>query len=209
MQKYRKLFEPETELIHRETLRRQHIETIKMLSRSGLDRNWLLIFDNVSSWKDIATYMPNNMNTRGSILITTQIPDLNQCTAIFTNIAVAPLSIVEATSLLMQLLGREETLLEDKAIAKKIAQALGGYPLSIATVGGYILQSNCRLREYFERFNKSSVLWKGESNTFTWQYEKTLQNVCDVALMELPATALELHEILAFLNPDEIPEGIC
>ncbi|KAH9214614.1 hypothetical protein DL95DRAFT_523757 [Leptodontidium sp. 2 PMI_412] len=345
MQKYHKIFEQETELIHRETLRRQHIETIRMLSRSGLsedkvdrpgvsfpvysvpllrnlqysgrealllqvheslkavesnnlsgpsccvlngcggigktqtaleytyryrdtydaifwisapnaielassyatiaskvglstlssststngsrrskdmdsmieearnwfdgtNRNWLLIFDNVNSWKDIATYMPNNMRTRGSILITTQIPDLSQCTAIFTNIAVAPLTVVEATSLLMQLLGRKEPLLENKAIAEKIVQALGGYPLSIATVGGYILQSNCSLGEYFERFNKSSVLWKGDSNTFTWQYEKTLQNVCDVALSELPATALELLEILAFLNPDETPEAM-
>lgn len=152
--------------------------------------------------------MPHNMRTRGSILITTQIPDLSQCTAIFTNIAVAPLTVVEATSLLMQLLGRKEPLLENKAIAEKIVQALGGYPLSIATVGGYILQSNCSLGEYFERFNKSSVLWKGDSNTFTWQYEKTLQNVCDVALSELPATALELLEILAFLNPDEIPEAM-
>lgn len=46
------------------------------------------------------------------------------------------------------------------------------------------------------------------SNTFTLLYERTLQTVCDVALSELSDDAENLLEILAFLNPDEIPEAM-
>jgi hypothetical protein len=51
-------------------------------------------------------------------------------------------------------------------------------------------------------------LWNGESNTFSWQYERILRTVCDVALFELPENVVSLLEILAFLNPDEIPETV-
>src|SRR2546430_1819686 len=41
------------------------------------DRRWLLIFDNVEAWDDIARYIPRNLpSTKGSVLITTRKQDL-------------------------------------------------------------------------------------------------------------------------------------
>lgn len=49
-----------------------------MLSNEIEDKNWLLIFDNVESWKSIAPYWPPL--AKGSILLTTQNPELSQVT---------------------------------------------------------------------------------------------------------------------------------
>jgi hypothetical protein len=38
------------------------------------DKRWLLVFDNVESWDDIAVYRPSSTDSSGSIIITTQKP---------------------------------------------------------------------------------------------------------------------------------------
>jgi hypothetical protein len=90
-----------------------------------------------------------------------------------------------------------------------VSELVGGLPLAIAHIAGYANSSNSSLQDFIDAFKDSrcsSKLWSGPPGASTFQYEKSLAIVFDVALGALATDARELIDCLAFLNPDSIPE---
>ena len=94
----------------------------------------------------------------------------------------------------------------DQKVLEEVSDMLGGLPLAIVHIGGYISESKHKI-SYFRDFSKTrwqKYAWGGTS--VVEQYHKRLEIVWDLALEELPANAQQLVEIMAYLNPDTIPE---
>lgn len=92
--------------------------------------------------------------------------------------------------------------------ARYLSEMFGGLPLALAHIGGYVSQhtSLSKYRDLADR--RFASAWKGYPST-VHEYEKRLESVFDIALSELAQaspTARNLIDIMAFLNPDSIPE---
>jgi hypothetical protein len=97
-------------------------------------------------------------------------------------------------------------------IAEEISRELGGHPLAISHVAGFIASAKCSLSSFLEKFqlrlSYSKRIWGQETNNVTFHYERTLETVWDIALAELSTEARDLIDILAFLSPESIPEEL-
>jgi hypothetical protein len=125
-----------------------------------------------------------------------------------SSIPLRSLSLDESVELLIKCLRRDPAKVteEDQKVLQEVSDMIGGLPLAIIHIGGYISESKHRL-SYFRDFFKSRwqrYAWGGKS--VVEQYHKRLEIVWDLALDELPANARQLINIMAYLNPDEIPE---
>jgi hypothetical protein len=171
-----------------------------------VDCRWLLIFDNVEAWNTISTFWPLNMKRQGSIILTTQKSGAVQLTRSFDVFPVGSLSPDEGAILLLKYTNLDNHDETQSAAAAKISQLVGGLPLALTTVGGYCGRSQYTLVELLHNLQSSLSIWSCSGTSVDWAYEKTLQTVFDTALEELPRDARDLLEMLAFLNPDSIPE---
>lgn len=102
--------------------------------------------------------------------------------------------------------------LNDIENAKAISAELGGLPIAIAHVAGYIGQLRRPLSYFIEQFQKqqrASIVWSMDTrSSTTHQYGRTLDAVWDLAFSALSPEAQALMDVLAMLNPDSIQEDM-
>lgn len=174
------------------------------LTIRNTDERWLIVFDNVESLNDITAYWPSKTTCNGSIIVTTQRPGFP--------------SLKNVHEISLQSLTQEEgcTLLSEGLIERnpkrdlliQIVNDVGALPLALVVVGGYIRQSGSTLSEFAASFRYSAGLWNASAEKTGSPYNKSLVNICRLAIAELSQDAEELLYLLAFLNPDEVPERL-
>lgn len=169
------------------------------LTDKVIARIWLLVFDNAELLETLEPYIPMHTRTRSSVIITTQLPKFPKINDDFSRIEVLSLDQDNSAQLLYK-------YLERAAKDDNIAEITGGLPLAVTTIAGYISESESSLEEFLEVMKRSSNAWQDSKNTCIRNYDKTLGTVFDIALAELPENARKLINILAFLNPDCVPE---
>jgi hypothetical protein len=172
------------------------------------DRTWLLIFDNLEDARLIETYLPLSLSGRGSIIITTQKAHISPITEDFYKIELQPLPVETGTKLLYAVWGKTATFDEERSASQEIASWVGGLPLAIVTVAGYLKCSSVSAAKMLESLKRSSNVWSKSGEGSVWYYEKTLATVFDVALGEISGNSRHLLQIMAFLSPDGIPEEL-
>lgn len=165
------------------------------------------MFDNVEEAQTIEAFIPRNPSCRGAIIITTQRIVIKQLTDSFSRITFGSLDDEAATNLLFNYLERKPRDSSEYDTAFQISRFVGGLPLAIAVMGGYIMVSKSTLTEFFSHLSQSSKVWgAGGKGRYVQDYEQTLDTVFDIAIQGLGANSRTLINILAFLNPDAIPE---
>lgn len=145
---------------------------------------------------------------RGHVIITTQHPDFYAITDIFKLVGVSNFNRDEGSDLLFRHLQRKPLDEDEEEIGKQISDTQGGLPLAIATIGGYINASDCSVKEFLDDMETSSNAWEAGSIGQVSQYEKNLQTVFRIALLELPDRARRFINLLSFLSPDSVPEDL-
>lgn len=97
---------------------------------------------------------------------------------------------------------------EDIAGAECVSSMVGGLPIAIAHMAGYMFTSKTKLKELQQRLGTEEAyhIWLKPKTWTTPLYEQTLDRVWQIALEELPAAAIELLYAISMLNPDTIPE---
>lgn len=173
-----------------------------LLTTQDEDKNWLLIFDNADSYEDLRSYWP--YCAHGSILITSQVSELGQFTA--SNIQLRPFSHADGGRMLLAEVGVNSNSQHNFGSACNISQALGGLPLAISHVAGYIRQSQTGLDDFLSRFQNrqtSSQIFREAINAP--YYEKTLWLIYDIAFQELDESLRKLAQILSMLSPEGVP----
>jgi hypothetical protein len=159
---------------------------------------------------DVKKYIPSS--TAGSILMTTQSTDVKDMSP--SRLLIQAFDENDGSHLLLNYLNAEERMadgLEDRnEDAIKISNLVGGLPLAIAGIAGFIGRSKCSLPKYIEDFDQTSQCFKAWSGpgAFTHGYDKSLATVFDIALGALTPEARSLMDCLCFLNPDQIQEDM-
>ena len=99
---------------------------------------------------------------------------------------------------------------KDIASAERVSYMVGRLPIAIAHTAGYMFTSQTNpeeLQQSLETKEAYDICRKPKTWT-TPLYEQTLDRVWQIALEELPASAIELLSVIAMLHPDGMSDGL-
>ncbi|KAI5814422.1 hypothetical protein BZA77DRAFT_283679 [Pyronema omphalodes] len=166
------------------------------------DKTWLLVFDNIEDWSSLREYWPSS--GRGSVLVTSQYAEISQLTR--SEVRLEPLSDSAGAKLILNYLEGES-----EYYAKILTQGLGGLPLAITQVSGYMFKTGVSIEDtltLLKERTSSARIFNYEKLATTWQYEKTLGVVWDASFEQLDHDSMSLLRILSMMSPDEVNENI-
>lgn len=99
----------------------------------------------------------------------------------------------------------------DTDAAFRLSMVLGGLPLALAQIAGYISTIGCSVEEFLEMFEEtqhsSGDIISGLDST-DFNYDHTLATVWDLTLAKLDPKSFFLLQLMAYLDPDCIPEAL-
>jgi tetratricopeptide (TPR) repeat protein len=165
----------------------------------GVNREWLLIFDNVTAPEDIEAYLPRE--GAGHAVITSRNPNWGG------SAGALPIQVFKRGESVDFIIKR--TRQSNQEDADKLADALGDLPLALEQAGAYMEERTISLADYLKLFQerRPEVLERGKPTA----YPKTIATTWDISLQaireDLPE-AVDLLKLLAFLSPDDIPRSL-
>lgn len=118
-----------------------------------------------------------------------------------------PFDADTGSAALLNILGLDMESASNQEDAKAVACALGGLPLALNQIGGFIVQRKIPLKSFLALYNRNSASVDAKG-TMSINYNHTLATVWEMALSKLSGSAKVLHMILSFLNPDYIQEAL-
>src|SRR6266851_3930014 len=174
---------------------------------------WLLILDNVDNLEMIVDFLP--VNGTGDVLLTTRLQALG---TVAQSIEVEKMGqdegvtfLLRRTKVIVPGASLDQAAKESQAQAIEIFFALDGLPLALDQAGAYIEETRCGLSQYLKLYGtrrKELLLRRGrlpvdhpEPVAATWSL--SFQQVEQENL-----AAADLLRLLAFLDPEAIPEEI-
>lgn len=145
-------------------------------------------------------------SSEGSILLTSR-----DSTAAFglasDGCQIQPFDEVAGSEALLNILGLDPESELNKQHASAISSTLGGLPLALNQIGGFIVQRKIPLHNFLPLYHRNSTSVDGKS-TMNMNYNHTLATVWEMSLSKLSGDAQVLLKVLAFLNPDYIHESL-
>ncbi|KAF3914334.1 hypothetical protein AA313_de0204576 [Arthrobotrys entomopaga] len=149
---------------------------------------------------------PENDEAQDSIAAKSKVNDWLQQTGAEA-IHVRPFDSEAGRTAFRSLLKQKISSPADMELAAKIVDQLGGLPLAIAQISGYINQQRYSLKEFLPLYikNASKIDQKRVSKV---SYEHTLSTVWTLSLEKLSGEAATLQNLLAFFDPDKIHESM-
>lgn len=172
--------------------------------------NWLLVYDNVNSYEEIATYIPEK---GGHVLITTR----SQVWP--SNIQVLPIDLMseeESIALVKHLTYRN---LENKEVleTKELVKTLGYLPLALAQASAYIHQNQLTIAKYLALYKKHVQVLLADNTLPEGTKSLPVAATWNISLAAIlrhakhehdPLLALDLLTVCAYLAPEEIPRSL-
>jgi len=173
-------------------------------------RDYLLILDNADNLADSPQFLPSD--PAGHILLTRQSSNLERLRQ-FLNLDqplhLLPFEPAEGAELLLTCSGRQATGASDdeKMLARKISEELGGLALALDQARAFITSSTIDLADYLSLFQRhhADLLKQPGSGRYPRSIAATLDISFERLEHESPAAA-ELLRFCAFLAPDAIPK---
>lgn len=154
--------------------------------------NWLFIFDNADTEKELLYYIPSMY--KGNIIITSRNPDW------LNTLPIDPLKADFAREFLIKSTGDS-----DKINITKLAKELGELPLALEQASAYIKETGISVIGYLERFKRyrKELFELGKA----LNSEQTVATTFEVSLKMLEGNysiSVFLLEMCSFLSPEKI-----
>ncbi|WP_220206168.1 FxSxx-COOH system tetratricopeptide repeat protein [Reticulibacter mediterranei] len=171
---------------------------------------WLLILDSLDDFSLIDQLVPNQ---GGHALLTVHY----QSTGTFAHVFhVKPMDRQQGALFLLRRTGiiEEQAQLDaasrdDYAIAKSVAERLGGLPLVLDQAGAYIEETPlCDLAGYLTVYERERANLLNQRGKFSENHPESIMVTLSLAFAEVAQRcpdAIELLRLFAFLHPDSIP----
>lgn len=145
-------------------------------------------------------------NANGSILITSRDSTVGfGVTA--TTLQLHPFDNKAGTDAILALTRPNSELESDRSSASKIVEILGGLPLAINQMAGFISQQRLGLDNFLSLYQRNSARINSRKLGGS-DYNHTLSTVWEVSLGHLSGPSGVLQKLLAFFDPDGISESI-
>lgn len=171
---------------------------------------WLLVFDNVDDAQLITPFWP--ATDRGSILLTARKTTASS-TPSQHQLRLEPLSIEDSSKMILEQLktSGHNAMTGDAALALELSKELGGLPLAITQIVGFMCNTECNLSDICQIFRdrQHPEIFMGDSEEqVDCYYEYTLSNVWAVTLSRFDESTSHFLDVVGFLDPDNIPEQV-
>jgi hypothetical protein len=180
----------------------------KLWADSKKDYKWLIIFDNVDNEQLLRDYWPNS--AKGSILITSRQWILGT-TMVDGACEIGSLEEKEGASMIQLLLENKVSDAQDRHLVEEMAKALGGLPLALAQMAGYLRTNHVTVKEFLGNYDNSEyarTLFGRATSLDHEQHQQTLETVWRLSFEKLSPDAKTLLGIIVFLHPAEMPARI-
>jgi tetratricopeptide (TPR) repeat protein len=178
--------------------------------------NWILIYDNVESMRDIQEYFPADTNDwgMGKVIITTQDNHIQNNNYVKDVVRVGELSAEEQLSLFIKIMNqgeRESFNLQEPHIIKEFLDKLPSFPLDISTAAYYMKATDTNTDQYLNYLeNYNEDFSEIQKNIFAEStgYQKTRYHIITLVLEKLVAADKNFADLLlliSFLDSKNIP----
>lgn len=166
---------------------------------------WLLVYDNVENYKDIAPFLPEQ---GGHVILTSRYRVWPE------KFLILPIDIMPESDamLLIESLTKPFKDEPEKILAKELVKTLGYLPLAIAQAGSYIKQTHSSIREYLEIYQKYAQTLLEDTTLPQGSYSLPTAVTWNISLDSIakdtetePLLVHELLTICAYLTPERIP----
>ncbi|KAJ9137354.1 TPR-like protein [Coniochaeta hoffmannii] len=165
---------------------------------------WLFVFDNADDIAVLKHVWP--ANGQGAIIVTTR--DANAASSISSEgYHVRPFDEKLGSEFLLHIVGLDASASANMEKASEITQALGGLPLALNQIGGFIVQRRLKLREFLPLYERNSSKIDSRKIGLS-SYEHTLSTVWEMSFARLSGDSKTLLRLLPFFQPDSISESI-
>ncbi|KAH8813358.1 hypothetical protein F5884DRAFT_879629 [Xylogone sp. PMI_703] len=166
--------------------------------------HWLLIFDNADDIEVLRLAWPGN--SYGNVLLTTR--DFNVVHGPSSaGFHVQPFNDATGSDMLLQIVGLDTEVDSNIEKATDIVRALGGLPLALNQIGGFISQRKLPLQDFLPLYERNAAKIDARKTTLTG-YEHTLSTVWAMSIGKLSGDSLKLINLLALLEPDSLHESV-
>ena len=175
--------------------------------------SWLLILDNVDNLEMLSDYLP--VYSSGDVLLTTRLQALG---TLAQSIEVEKMGLDEGVMFLLRrtkLLSADAELdqstQENQEPAVEIVTALDGLPLALDQVGAYIEETHCSLAHYLILYGTSRKELLRRRGRFPADHPDSVAITWSISFQKVEhesMAAADLLYLLAFLDPEAIPEEI-
>ena len=177
----------------------------------GLHQGWLLILDNVDDLALIADILPGQ--GAGHVLLTTRLQAVG---SLAHSIEVEKMGLEEGV---MFLLRRTKQLAPGQlfqssaqsSLAEEIVLVLDGLPLALDQAGAYIEETRCGFSTYLELYHTRRQVLLQRRGRVSTDHPEPVATTWALSFRQVkqedPAAA-DLLRLLAFLDPEAIPEEI-
>ncbi len=162
------------------------------------------MFDNADDVTALGTAWPRT--THGSVLVTTR--DF----AVAANLPaqylqINTMSYEDGSEMLLKAVGIDQASPSDQEDALAISKALGGLPLALAQIGGFITQRKLHLRDFLPLYERNTAKIDARKPS-GGDYEHTLGTVWNVSFEKLSDHSIRLLTVLSLLDPDSVAEEV-
>ncbi len=163
-----------------------------------------MVFDNADDLSILRNAWPGS--GQGSVLITSRDFSASFSPAA-TGFHIQPFEDTVGAAALLTLVKKDDTSSENQVLAKNITHALGGLPLALNQIGGFIVQQRLALKDFLPLYEKNAAKINARKSRLS-DYEHSLTTVWQLALGQLSESASRLQKLLTFLDPDQIHESV-
>ncbi len=164
----------------------------------------MLIFDNADDLSILKNAWPGSGH--GAVLVTSRDFSSSFSPAA-AGFHVRPFEDTVGAAALLALVHKDDTLPENRILAQDITHALGGLPLALNQIGGFIVQQRLALKDFLPLYEKNAAKINARKSRLS-DYEHSLSTVWELALGQLSENASKLQKLFAFLDPDQIHESV-
>jgi len=185
----------------------------------AMQRQWLLICDNVEDLELLHRWLPHTL--QGAILITTRLQALG---SLAQGVEVTPMGqeegilfvlrrakVLELTTSSQQMQKLVASRPNEYAIASELVRAMGGVPLALDQAGAYVEETGCSLEDYLERYRHQRTRLLSRRGVVTGNHPHSVTTTFLLARQQVEreqGMAAEILRICAFLQADAIPEEL-
>ncbi|KAI0548144.1 hypothetical protein F4679DRAFT_552083 [Xylaria curta] len=188
----------------------REVLAVKHWLQSNPSASWVLVFDNVNSYKDVRAYWPSEAQNRCSIIVTTQLMPMTTDTWAHHKIELERLNPEDGSKVLLNYLGMSDLATDDptRALACQVSELHGGLPLLIALAAAVIEPNGNNLELWIEENKGRHLRLDQHYDGGAWNYDRPPTEIFDAALGRLASDSKELLFMLLFLSPDDIHEQL-
>lgn len=170
--------------------------------------NWLLIYDNVNSFREIQKHFPHDSNIwgKGKVILTTRDANIRNNKKISYVVSVEELTPRQKLNLFTKIIQHEKSSINTSAQLKDIEyflKQIPSFPLDVSTAAYYLKTTNIPYHKYIEKltsFEKDFETIQENILCEAGDYTKTRYNIITLSLNEIIKRNPAFEQLLLLLS---------